>query len=197
MLWHSTCRNISYISGTDSQMQPLTPSLLTASSTKSHWMDSFTQRRTEATTLPTKSQLLTLARMFLTAASLSLGSHASRHTQLSDFTIHPQVFQQWETSSEVGTPITDGSKMGYELKSLFSFSNSDPSINLTWLPWWLSGQELVSQCRKLGFDPWVGKIPWRREKQPIPVFLFEKSHGQRRFGGLHSMGSQKSQTDTI
>ena len=21
------------------------------------------------------------------------------------------------------------------------------------------------------FDPWVGKIPWRRKWQPIPVFL--------------------------
>ena len=24
---------------------------------------------------------------------------------------------------------------------------------------------------RLAFDPWVGKIPWRREWQPIPVFL--------------------------
>ena len=23
-----------------------------------------------------------------------------------------------------------------------------------------------------GFDPWVGKIPWRRAGQPTPVFLF-------------------------
>ena len=29
------------------------------------------------------------------------------------------------------------------------------------------------------FSPWVRKIPWRREWQPIPVFLPEKSHGQR------------------
>ena len=26
---------------------------------------------------------------------------------------------------------------------------------------------------KLAFDPWVGKIPWRREWQPTPVFLLE------------------------
>ena len=25
-------------------------------------------------------------------------------------------------------------------------------------------------CRRPGFDPWVGKIPWRRESLPIPVF---------------------------
>ena len=30
-----------------------------------------------------------------------------------------------------------------------------------------------------GFDPWAGKIPWRRTWQPTPVFLPGKSHGQR------------------
>ena len=30
-----------------------------------------------------------------------------------------------------------------------------------------------------GFDPWVGKIPWRRAWQPTPVFLPGESHGQR------------------
>ena len=29
------------------------------------------------------------------------------------------------------------------------------------------------------FDPWVGKIPWRKEWQPTPVFLPGESHGQR------------------
>ena len=26
------------------------------------------------------------------------------------------------------------------------------------------------QCGRPGFDPWVGKIPWRREQLPTPVF---------------------------
>ena len=34
--------------------------------------------------------------------------------------------------------------------------------------------------RRHGFSPWVGKIPWGRRWQPTPVFLPEKSHGQRR-----------------
>ena len=38
------------------------------------------------------------------------------------------------------------------------------------------------QCRKPRFDPWVGKIPWRREWQPTPVSLPGKSHGQRSLG---------------
>ena len=46
-------------------------------------------------------------------------------------------------------------------------------------PWWLSGKEPTYQCRRLGFDPWVGKIPWRKKWQPTPVFLPGKSHGQR------------------
>ena len=27
------------------------------------------------------------------------------------------------------------------------------------------------------FDPWVGKIPWRRERLPTPVFWPGESHG--------------------
>ena len=33
--------------------------------------------------------------------------------------------------------------------------------------------------RRLGFDPWVGKILWRRERQPTPVILPGESRGQR------------------
>ena len=33
------------------------------------------------------------------------------------------------------------------------------------------------QCRRLGFDPWVKKIPWRREWLPTPVFLPGELHG--------------------
>ena len=35
------------------------------------------------------------------------------------------------------------------------------------------------QCRRRRFDPWAGKIPWRRKWQPAPVFCPGKSHGQR------------------
>ena len=31
-------------------------------------------------------------------------------------------------------------------------------------PRWLSGKECPCQCRRPGFDPWVGKIPWRRDQ---------------------------------
>jgi len=34
------------------------------------------------------------------------------------------------------------------------------------------------RCKRNGFDPWVGKIPWRRAWQPTPVFLPGESYGE-------------------
>ena len=48
-----------------------------------------------------------------------------------------------------------------------------------------SGKEPTCQCRRHkrhGFDPWVGKIPWRRAWQPTLVLPGE-SHGQRSLAG--------------
>ena len=38
-------------------------------------------------------------------------------------------------------------------------------------------------CKRCGFNPWVGKIPWRRAWQPTPVFLSGEFHGQRSLAG--------------
>ena len=38
------------------------------------------------------------------------------------------------------------------------------------------------------FDLWVGKIPWRREWQPTPVFLPGQSQGQRSLAGYSRWG---------
>ena len=50
------------------------------------------------------------------------------------------------------------------------------------------------QCRRPGFHPWVGKIPWRRKWQPTPVLLPRKSHGWRSLGQATVHGVTKSQT---
>ena len=34
-----------------------------------------------------------------------------------------------------------------------------------------------SECRRPWFDSWVGKIPWKRERLPTPVFWFREFHG--------------------
>ena len=55
--------------------------------------------------------------------------------------------------------------------------------NIIGLPWWLSGKEFSCQCGRARFDPWVGRIPWRRVWQPTPVFLPEEFHGQKSLTG--------------
>ena len=64
------------------------------------------------------------------------------------------------------------------------------------LPGDANDKEYVCQCRRhksCRFDPWVGKIPWRRAWQPTPVFLPGESHGQRSLVG-YSARVAKNQT---
>ena len=58
-----------------------------------------------------------------------------------------------------------------------------------------SGKGSICQCRRhkrYGFDPWVGKIPWRRKWQATPVFLPGKPHGQSSLVGYSPWGCKES-----
>jgi len=50
----------------------------------------------------------------------------------------------------------------------------------------LNGKRILLQCRRhrRWFDPWVGKIPWRRAWQPTPVFLPGESSWTEEPGGV-------------
>ena len=56
---------------------------------------------------------------------------------------------------------------------------------------WLRQEKICLTCGRCGFDPWVEKIPWRREWLPTPVFLPGEFHGQEP-GEVHRIA--KSQT---
>ena len=61
----------------------------------------------------------------------------------------------------------------------------------------LSSKEPACQCRRHSrhwFDPWVGKISWRRSWQPTPVFLPGESYGQRSLVGYSPGGCKESDT---
>ena len=65
------------------------------------------------------------------------------------------------------------------------------------LPRWLGGKESAcqgSRPRRLGFDPWIRKIPWRRKWQPTTVFLPGKSHGQWILVGYSPWGRRELDT---
>ena len=59
------------------------------------------------------------------------------------------------------------------------------------------GKELPCQSRRPGFDPWLGKIPWRREWQPTPVCLPAEFCGQRRLGATVSEVTESDMTEQL
>ena len=62
------------------------------------------------------------------------------------------------------------------------------------LLWWVKNLPAMQEAQEMQFNPWVGKIPWRRKWQPTPVFLPEKSHGQRRLAGYSPWDCRGSDT---
>ena len=54
-----------------------------------------------------------------------------------------------------------------------------------WLPQWLNNNlpAITGDVGDARFDPWVGKVPWRKKWQPTPVFLPGETHGQRNLVG--------------
>ena len=72
--------------------------------------------------------------------------------------------------------------------SIDTYPNRLITLHRNWQDWIYglssstSGKEPACQCRRCrrhGFDSWVRKIPWRRARQPRPVFLPGESHGQK------------------
>ena len=69
-------------------------------------------------------------------------------------------------------------------------SHSDQASQVT-----QQAKAICLQCeshREWGFSPCVGKIPWRRDWQPTPVFLPGESHGQRSLVGYSPWGHKAS-----
>ena len=76
----------------------------------------------------------------------------------------------------------------------FHFSLKRTHSILRGFPGGASGKEPAQQCRRHkghSFNPWVGKIPWRRAWQPIPVFMPGESLWTEQAGRLWSTGSQR------
>ena len=58
--------------------------------------------------------------------------------------------------------------------------------------WWLSWLRICLQCKRPGLDPWIGKIPWRRERLPTLVFLPGEFHEQGSLVGYSLRGHKIS-----
>ena len=60
--------------------------------------------------------------------------------------------------------------------------------------WGLSLVKNLLQRERPRNDPWVGKIPWRREWLPIPVFLPGEFYGEESLMGYSKLGHEESDT---
>ena len=69
-------------------------------------------------------------------------------------------------------------------------------MSVAWsFPGGSDGKEPPCQCRRLkrcGFDPWVRKIPWRREWLPTLVFLTGEFDAQWSLAGYSPWGCKES-----
>ena len=77
-------------------------------------------------------------------------------------------------------------------------SNQSSSLKHFWtlkhmgFPHGLDGED-CPHCGRLRFDPWLRKIPWRRQWQPTPVFFPWEFNS----GGLEFMGSQRVRHNAV
>ena len=61
-----------------------------------------------------------------------------------------------------------------------------------------SGKVPACQCKRYKsheFDPWIGKMHWRRKWQPTPLFLSGNSHEQRSLAGCSLWGPKTVEYD--
>ena len=61
------------------------------------------------------------------------------------------------------------------------------------------GKESACQCRRLGCDPWVGKIPWRKKWSPTPQYsCLENSKGGGAWRAIvHGVAKESHMTERL
>ena len=68
-------------------------------------------------------------------------------------------------------------------------------LSILWIVVYISGfpdgSDIYLQCRRPGFNPWVGKISWRRKWQSTPVFFAREIPKTVEPGKLQSTGLQR------
>ena len=80
------------------------------------------------------------------------------------------------------------------------WKNPDITFRSTQHYTWASRVALVvkNPPANAGLIPaWVGKIPWRRERQPTPALLPGESHGQRSLAAYSPWGHKESDTTEV
>ena len=149
-----------------------------------------------ATFLPKKSQLISFRMDWLDlfAVQGTLKSLLQHHSSKASI-LRRSAFFTVQLSHPFMQPLTTQIK----LFVLCSFDTDYSSAHLA-IPGSARGKEPTCLCRGHKwhmFDPWVGKISWRRPWQPIPVFLSGKFHGQKSLVGCSPWGHKGWDTTEV
>ena len=63
---------------------------------------------------------------------------------------------------------------------------------------WLGSKESTCQCRRPRFDPWVGKIPWRRKWDPLQFSCLENSMNREAWRAIvHGFAKESDTTEQL
>ena len=104
---------------------------------------------------------------------------------------------QWKTQIFLYNMTADTEISRDLLQISLLFKNNSKLICCHLNSRWYSGKESACQRRRYKrqeFNPWVGKIPWRRKWQPTSIFLPGKYHGQKRMVGYSPWDWKQSDT---
>ena len=129
--------------------------------------------------------------------SLSIKGHYLCLPKLLAFYKHPckDIPEQRQTLCllarciEIGGIHGELSSNNNTFLSLFSQDWGYTYIKSRRLPRQISGKEPSCQS---SFDPWLGKIPWRKKWQPTPIFLPGEHNGQRSLAGYSPWDHRES-----
>ena len=141
----------------------------------------------QAAPLAAKTSRINVPRMALCkGVGASLCPLFAEDTELHGVSKNQTQLSNWTTKTELRSTVTQPESM---CPGCLKESQWVSSLVIQWLRFRLpvQGVQVWSLVRKLlkrcGFDPWLGKIPWRRAWQPTEIFLPGESHGQRRLEG--------------
>ena len=113
---------------------------------------------------------------------------AEHHSAMSELAVFPQREDHFITKGIVAQ--TGLQKMWRKFTQLHKLSILWASLMAQW---W----RIHLKCGRCGFDPWVGKMSWRRKWQPTPIFLPWRIPWTEEPGGLQSMGLQRVRHDWV
>ena len=120
------------------------------------------------------------------------GGGQSKNCRAVSSTPNIYTLECWQKlfSSKLWQPQPSANIGNYPLGSKTALRLTAPDLYLPWR--WHSGKESTCQCRRRGFNPWVGTIRWRRKWQPTPIFLPREFHEQRSLAGFSPWGHIES-----